>query len=422
MRHFGATCGLAFSCFVVCAACSSHDGSSGAAGSSGAGATASGGGPVNTAGTTGAPVGGTANGGSLASGGSTTNGGSSPTGGAVTSGGNVGTSGNAGAGSGGVSAQGPSGLPVPPGAGNVPKPSGAAANLKVVPWAGFAAAASYTFDDSQPSQFEHWPELKATGAPVTYFITTANSSIAGYDATLKEVAATGGELGNHTVNHCNYNLTNCAGPKPLPTIAEEIDGCTDYLQKKLGQKDTLTIAYPYGDAAYEADSKTRFFLGRGVGGGLISGTPDDKTDPFNLPIVAAGGGESADVFSGHVDDAHTQKKWVIFLFHSLGPTTATWYATVDIGSVIGSIEHAKSLPDLWLDTMGNVGAYWLAAKLIQGAGPTWTWTLPAHYPAGKYLRVTVDGGTLSQAGKALDWDPHGYYEVALDAGTLAWAP
>ena len=34
----------------------------------------------------------------------------------------------------------------------------------------------------------------------------------------------------------------------------------------------------------------------------------------------------------------------------------------------------------------------------------------------------VDGGSLGQAGKTLQWDPHGYYEVALDAGMLSWAP
>jgi hypothetical protein len=429
MRYFRARGALAFSCVVVSAACSSGGESGGAAGASGTSAISGAGAAAVSGGNGGltnvgaaAGAGAAALAGSAATGGSANNGGGGSAGGASGSGGNAGGSGSPSGGQGGASAPGPSGLPVPPGPGNVPKPAAATANLKVIPWAGFAAAASYTFDDSQPSQFEHWPELKATGARVTYFITTANNAIAGYDATLKEVAATGGELGNHTVTHCNYNLTNCAGPKPLPTIAEEIDGCTDYLKTKLGQPDTLTIAYPYGDAAYETDSKTRFFLGRGVGGGLVGGGPDDKTDPFNLPIVAAGGGESADVFSGHIDDARTQKKWVIFLFHSLGPTTATWYATVDIGSVTGSIAHAKSLPDVWLDTMANVGAYWLAAKLVQGAGPTWTWKLPAHYPVGKYLRVMVDGGTLSQAGQALKWDPHGYYEVALDAGMLTWAP
>jgi hypothetical protein len=49
----------------------------------------------------------------------------------------------------------------------------------------------------------------------------------------------------------------------------------------------------------------------------------------------------------------------------------------------------------------------------------WTWSLPRHFPTGKYLRVTVDGGTLFQRGRALTWDGHGYYEVELDAGSLA---
>jgi hypothetical protein len=48
--------------------------------------------------------------------------------------------------------------------------------------------------------------------------------------------------------------------------------------------------------------------------------------------------------------------------------------------------------------------------------------LPAHFPPGKYLRVNVTGGTLTQKGAPLPWDPHGYYEVALDAGALTLAP
>ena len=50
--------------------------------------------------------------------------------------------------------------PAPP-TSDVPQPSGAVStpNLRVLPWAGFKAAVSYTFDDTQPSQTEHWPEL-----------------------------------------------------------------------------------------------------------------------------------------------------------------------------------------------------------------------------------------------------------------------
>jgi len=57
-----------------------------------------------------------------------------------------------------------------------------------------------------------------------------------------------------------------------------------------------------------------------------------------------------------------------------------------------------------------------------GSDQTWTWTLPAHFPPGKCLRVTADGGTLKQGGTPLVWDPHGYYEVSLDAGALTLSP
>jgi hypothetical protein len=44
------------------------------------------------------------------------------------------------------------------------------------------------------------------------------------------------------------------------------------------------------------------------------------------------------------------------------------------------------------------------------------------FPAGKFLRVTVDGGTLSQSGVIVPWDDHGYYEIALDAGSVTLSP
>jgi len=77
--------------------------------------------------------------------------------------------------------------------------------------------------------------------------------------------------------------------------------------------------------------------------------------------------------------------------------------------------------------MANIVAYWRGQILVTTATPTragdaqtWTWTLPEHFPVGRSLRVTVDGGTLSQKGKPLPWD--GYYEVLLDAGELALTP
>ena len=114
--------------------------------------------------------------------------------------------------------------------------------------------------------------------------------------------------------------------------------------------------------------------------------------------------------------------------HSLGNNDG--YHPVDPKEVAASMTYAKGLGTVWVDTLVNVAAYWRAQKVISaltptgtaGSSQTWTWTLPAHFPPGRYLRVTVTGGTLTQSGAALPWDGHGYYEVALDAGSVTLTP
>ncbi|HEV8247788.1 MAG TPA: polysaccharide deacetylase family protein, partial [Polyangiaceae bacterium] len=321
---------------------------------------------------------------------------------------------------------GASGLPTPPGADTAVVPAGTAGNLVVLPWAGFKAALSVTLDDSTPSQIKHEPEIAATGVPVTWYITSSYNWIAGYDAALKDALAKGMDLGNHTVHHCGASLAGCSGA--LASIDAEVDDCTSYIKDHAGVGNVYTMAYPFGDSGYAATAQARFFLGRGISGGTVA--PNDATDPFALPVYGTAGGESADPFNEKVDTARTEGKWTLFLFHGLQPDAEGWeYNPVNVTTVTGTIEHAKALGDVWIDSVTAVGAYWLGQKTFQAVTPstagsvtTWTWTLPAHFPPGKYLRVKVDGGSLKQGDTTLAWDGHGYYEVALDPGTLTLSP
>jgi peptidoglycan/xylan/chitin deacetylase (PgdA/CDA1 family) len=365
----------------------------------------------------------TGQGGESASAGSASIAGSSVSGGDS---GSTSSSGSAGMGNATPGGDSPvSGLPMLATPGGVTQPAGAAGGLKVLPWAGFSAAVSYTFDDAQPSHIAHWRELDAEGIRATFYLNTlAQSSEPGFDATWQAAAAKGWELGNHTVHHC-YANGMCSNGATFSTLDAELDDVTAYIKSTGHQADVWTAAYPFGDVGYEPAAKPRFLLARGTTGGMVA--PEDDTDPYDLPCIAAvaEGGEPASVFSANVDTARASGKWLIFLFHSIAPTTASWYATTDITSITGSIEHAKSLGDVWLDSLVNVGAYWLGQKLLAAATPstvagvtTWSWTLPAHFPPGKYLRATVTGGSLTQAGHELVWGDHGYYEVSLDAGSL----
>jgi hypothetical protein len=149
------------------------------------------------------------------------------------------------------------------------------------------------------------------------------------------------------------------------------------------------------------------------------------SDWYNLPTFAVSAGQTATDFNGWIDAVRSQGNWGIFLFHSILPTANNWVAGVQITDITASVAHAKGFGDVWIDRMDEVGAYVRAQQVFQTVTPianTWTWTLPAHFPRGKVLRVTVAGGTLSQPGTRLSWDTHGYYQVALDAGTLSWTP
>ena len=321
-------------------------------------------------------------------------------------------------------------LPSPPVSG-VPRPSGAPGNLRVLDWAGFKGAVSWTFDDAQPSHIAHYAELNAVGVPMTFYLTTNNDAEPGFLETWQRAVKDGHELGNHSVHHCHAGLTGCTSGRPLPTLDDELDEATNYIVQHTPQKTVWTAASPFGDAGYDHPATARFFVNRGVPSGMIA--PNDRTDPYNLPVHPVIAGETAARFNQVTDAARAGGKWVIFLVHTLMPADAVWYAPVAIGDVTSGMKHARSLPDVWTGTLVDVAAYWRGQKLLSEARPTatatpagtsttWTWTLPPHFPAGKVLRVRVNGGTLSQNGRPLPWSPHGYYELALDAGSLTLTP
>jgi peptidoglycan/xylan/chitin deacetylase (PgdA/CDA1 family) len=309
-------------------------------------------------------------------------------------------------------------LPTLPGNTAAPKPHGAVGNLKVLDWAGFHGAVTYTFDDSIPSQIANYPQLEATGVHMTFFLVGASD---GSSPVWAQAAKDGHELGNHTEHHCHANATGCAWGPYAGSLEAEYDLCTEHIRQAYGVPAVWTTASPYGDIGFDKVAQTRFFLNRGVRNAQIAA--NDQSDPANLPTYVAGAGQTASTFNALIDSAHSAGNWQILLFHSLGGDGG--YAPVKVEDVVASIDHAKSLGDLWIDTFVNVGAYWAGQKAVtsgvrteSGKKTLLTWTLPDHFPTGKSVRVTVTGGKLTQAGKALPWNPAGYYEVALDPGSL----
>lgn len=339
----------------------------------------------------------------------------------------AGTGGSSAAGTGGSSAGGTSGGPqytwdispvsaMPsPDVATTRAPTGQPRNLRVLDWAAFDAAISYTFDDGSPSQIAQYDDLNSLGVRFTFYLIGNRAETR--NTLWQTVLADGHEIGNHTQSHLE------SGDAAADTDAGEAT-----LQ---GLLDTpiYTMAAPYGGAAYATVAQTRYLLNRGASDGLMA--PNDDTSQFNLYCFIPPARATTEVFEAKVDSARATRSWQIMLVHGFadGPVADNAYLPVVFDDFAVGVTYAKSLRDVWIDSVANVGAYWIAQKMFadlvpttEGETSTWTWSLPDHYPPGRYVRVVVDGGTLTQGGVALPWDPHGYYEVALDQGSLTHAP
>ena len=321
---------------------------------------------------------------------------------------------------------GQSNMPVPPTT-NVAKPNGAVGGLKVVNWAGFKGAISYTFDDSLQSQTTHYEDLNAVGIHVTFYLNNFNQ---GSNPIWEKAVADGHELGNHTVHHCHADGTGCVNGT-FTSVDQELDDNTAFLMAKKGVTGVYTFAAPFGDNLWADAASQRFLVGRGVSdsnGGVI---PTGSFNAFDLPCHISNEGETAkEGFNKLSDDVRAKGSWRTILMHNIDPAITDYgFNPVQLSEAVAAMTYTKSLGDVWADTVVAIGSYWQGQKALAAVQPksvgsdkVYTWTLPAHFPPGMYLRATVTGGKVKQCGTELTWDEHGYYEINLDAGSLTISP
>ncbi|MDC0685772.1 polysaccharide deacetylase family protein [Sorangium atrum] len=326
--------------------------------------------------------------------------------------------GGAGAGGGGTGGGGDggslpdSGIPPAPGGGNVPKPAGGAGGFKVVDWAGFAGAVTYSFDDVNQTQIQHFDEMMALDVPFTFYVWTGKQEA--NNAVWKQALTRGHELANHTRSHSSNDN------------GSDTDAATKDMKDKYDVT-PYTMAAPNGAGVYEGIARTRFMINRGVSNALIG--PNDNSNPFVLPTYIPPTNASKAQMDSEVSSARSGKKWRTFCIHGFTGGNDGAYQPIPFQAWVDHVKAVKAYGDVWIGTMETIGAYWRGQKAItdgtntkNGNDTTYNWTLPTNFPPGKYVRVTVTGGTLKQNGAPLKWDPHGYYEVALDAKSVTLSP
>jgi peptidoglycan/xylan/chitin deacetylase (PgdA/CDA1 family) len=356
----------------------------------------------------------------------TGSGGITGTGGTTSTGGNTGTGGTPGTGGGTASPLGASGYP-PAGTSGQAQPTGSGTTVTVLDWGNFKTAVSFTFDDANQSQLDNYTALQAendqgNNVRYTFYLITGKSQASKYGQAQKD----GHELANHTKSHSSDATTT------------DIQAAQDFLKSTYGIT-SYDIAAPNGASSYSTvvPSMKEFLTNRSPNNsGGMSPTDAPSSRQWSLPCIIPGTGDPASTMESSISAAISGGKWITFLVHGFNTPASDQsegaYQPVSITEFTSTVSWAKAQGTIWIDTVENVSAYWIAeynfkklTPTASGTDKTWTWKTSdfnAPFPPGKYLRVTTDGGTLKQGSTVLTWDDHGYYEVSLDAGTLTLSP
>jgi peptidoglycan/xylan/chitin deacetylase (PgdA/CDA1 family) len=371
--------------------------------------------------------GGTARGGAVGSGGrvgpdaSVGAGGMTGSGGATAKGGAGGGTSVTGGTGGGSVVVGASGYPSA-GASGQSAPTGAGSKVTVLDWAGFKSAISFTFDDTNQTQIDHYKELQAlndkgNNVRYTFYMQTGKNNEMN-STVWPQAVKDGHEMGNHTKSHQSG------------ANASDIQAAEDTIKSKFGA-DAFSLAAPNGDASYQTVGPTLKFLmtNRTAGNsGGISPTDDPAGKQWKLPCIIPATNSSASSMESSITSGTNGGKWNIFLVHGFTGGSDGAYQPVSINEFVNTVKWARDQGTMWVDSVGRVSAYWVAeynfnklTATTSGSDKTWTWKTSSFsqgFPTGVYLRVKTDGGVLKQGDKVLAWDDHGYYEVSMDAGTL----
>jgi hypothetical protein len=267
------------------------------------------------------------------------------------------------------------------------KPAGAVGGLKVLDWAGFKGAVSFSFDDNMTTG--SYTKFQATGAHVTLYVTAAMGNYAGYTG----APSHGDEIGNHTTSHTSNG--SVSDFQSMQATIQSSYGVTGY-----------TGASPNGSTTWSTPAQSFFIANRGTGGNAMA--PRSSPDMFSLPSYLPPQGASSATMSGQINSG----TWTVFCVHGWASPA---YQPVNESDMLATMTKAVT-DGFWAESVMNIAAYFLGQKAISSSATTTaTWSLPAHFPPNMCVRVTTTGGTVTQKGAEVPFDSHGYYQISLDS-------
>ncbi len=294
--------------------------------------------------------------------------------------------------------------------------------FQVIPWNSYKAALSLTYDDGDPIHLDvAIPEMNKRKLRGTFFLISGPLTRA---EEWKKAVAAGQEIGNHTVHHKHFEDFKEGEAQ------SEVELAKTSLQNLFGIS-IVTFGYPFVvwppqlRKAVEANN----FIARGGGGPDCYLTPDMNPDWYNLSCQGTMTPYAFETYKNWVNQDLAAEAWTILAIHAI--EGSNWYQPIPKKTYIELLDYlVQNKKDIWVAPFGEIGAYWRAQKVLEGAKPqkegsttTIKWEKPANFPAEVKVKLAIEGDSLkvSQAGKPVKPLSPGVYAVSFDAGELTLA-
>jgi peptidoglycan/xylan/chitin deacetylase (PgdA/CDA1 family) len=291
---------------------------------------------------------------------------------------------------------------------------------QVVPWNGYKAATSLTFDGGKRDYLDKViPELNRRQWRGTFFL-IANQTDRKDE--WRQAIKAGHEIGNQTLD--------CFHPEALSPRDEngQVIGAQNVLQKEFGVS-LYSFAYPYGEVSPGLKgwvAKTSF-LARGQTDGLVS-SEDTAVDWFNLPSKTLSNRNDFETDKGWIDDANGKGNWLIWDIQGMDDTPSG-LDSISLQTLERILDYLQT-KDIWVGTFLEVGSYlraWRAFESaeirVNGSETVYHWVVPDHCPMNVILKIRFPQGSPSvrvrQKGEPVAPDTRGNYAILFNKGQLS---
>lgn len=291
--------------------------------------------------------------------------------------------------------------------------------FQVLPWNGYKAALSLTYDDGDPIHLDvAVPEMAKRGLRGTFFLVAKDPMRVGEWG---PVAASGQEIGNHSWSHRHVNELN-----PQEERTEVVDARVKL--EGVAKKPVLAFAYPFVEISpglrkwVEANA----VVARGGGAADNYLTPAQDPDWMNIPSQATMSAFAFETYKDWVDQDISRGAWTVLMIHAI--EGSNWFQPVPKDIYLKLLDYlAANKKSLWVAPFGEVGGYWRAQKVLEqaeakknGKQTVLQWKKPDAFPAGVVLKVRIEGKGLvvRQGGKTVKPLSDGVYPVSFDAQGL----